>query len=387
MSRKSGDRFCEKDMRPENCGFDVLIAGAGPAGAATAISLADFAPPLRVGLVGVPATDAVRVGETLPPQIKPVLEHLKVWQAFEADRHRPSYRTVSAWGGVELLSNEFLFQTHQVGWRLDRACFDATLLAKAAKRATHIARQVTEAAWADGAWCVRLDDGASHAARFLVDATGRGAALARQNGVRFENLDRLAGSVMLFDQARDDGVGLLIETFSDGWWYTAALPGGRRIVAAMSDADLVRPLGLNRSDGFMQALGATRHVSQALAAARPLAPPVLRPAGSRHITRDTALPLLCVGDAATCFDPVSGQGIFKALRCGIFASYAIGDHLRGDDTGLKRYRRFIADEFAGYRKTLREYYAMEQRWAERVFWRKRMVGVEDARESAMQAVV
>jgi len=31
--------------------FDVLIAGAGPAGCATALSLADFAPDLRVGLI------------------------------------------------------------------------------------------------------------------------------------------------------------------------------------------------------------------------------------------------------------------------------------------------------------------------------------------------
>jgi len=361
--------------------FDVLIAGAGPAGAATAISLADFAPGLRVCLVDAPATDAVRVGETLPPRIKPVLEHLKVWQAFEAGGHRPSYRTVSAWGGPELLSNEFLFQTQQVGWRLDRVCFDATLLAKAAERATHLVAKVSQATCVDAAWRVRLDDGAGYTARFLVDATGRGAALARPQGVRFENLDRLVGSVMLFDQAGDDGVGLLIETFRDGWWYTAALPEGRRIVAAMSDADLVRALGLNRPEGFMRALGATHHVGQAVAAARPLGTPVLRPAGSRHITRDTALPLLCVGDAAACFDPVSGQGIFKALRSGIFASYAIGDLLcRNDDTGLTRYRRFITDQFAGYRKTLREFYAMEQRWADRPFWRRRIMNAGAARD-------
>jgi 2-polyprenyl-6-methoxyphenol hydroxylase-like FAD-dependent oxidoreductase len=31
--------------------FDVLIAGAGPAGCATALSLADFAPGLRVCLL------------------------------------------------------------------------------------------------------------------------------------------------------------------------------------------------------------------------------------------------------------------------------------------------------------------------------------------------
>ena len=139
----------------------------------------------------------------------------------------------------------------------------------------------------------------------------------------------------------------------------------------MSDADLVRSLGLNRPDGFMRALGATQHVRHAVADARPIGSPALRPAGSRHIVRDTTLPLLCVGDAASCFDPVSGQGIFKALRSGIFASYAIGDFLcRADDTGLRRYRRFVTDEFAGYRKTLREYYAMERRWADRPFWQR-----------------
>lgn len=352
--------------------FDVLIAGAGPAGAAAAIALADFAPTLSICIADAPATDALRVGETLPPQIKPILEHLKVWTAFGADHHRPSYRTVSAWGGPDLLSNEFLFQAHQVGWRLDRARFDAMLLAKAAERATHATVRVIEAAH-DGAWSVRLDNGTNATARFLVDATGRGAILARQNGVTFENVDRLVGSVMLFGQAADDGVGLLIETCPDGWWYTAALPDNRRIVAAMSDADLVRALDLNRLDGFMRALGATQHLRGALADARPIGLPALRPAGSRHIIRDTSLPLLCVGDAASCFDPVSGQGLFKALRSGIFVAYAIGDLLlRADDSGVSRYRRFIADEFAGYRETLSEYYGMERRWAERPFWERRI---------------
>ena len=63
-------------------GFDVLIAGAGPAGAATAISLARFAPDLRVCIADAAADDGLRVGETLPPRIKPILEHLGVWHTF-----------------------------------------------------------------------------------------------------------------------------------------------------------------------------------------------------------------------------------------------------------------------------------------------------------------
>ena len=54
--------------------FDVLIAGAGPAGAATAISLADFAPELRVCIADLPAADGLRVGETVPEKLALALD-------------------------------------------------------------------------------------------------------------------------------------------------------------------------------------------------------------------------------------------------------------------------------------------------------------------------
>jgi flavin-dependent dehydrogenase len=352
--------------------FDVLIAGAGPAGTATAISLADFAPDLRVCIADAPARDVLRVGETAPPQLRPLLQHLGLWPAFEADLHRPSYRMASAWGSPELVSNEFLFQTQQVGWRLDRARFDAMMRTAAAARATFVAAKVDAVVRDGSGWHVGLGDGTHHAARFVVDATGRGSVVARTQGVRLDTSDRLAGSIMLFEDAPDDGAGLLIETFAGGWWYTAALPNDRRIVACMSDADLMRPLGIGRTEGWMKALGETRHIYPAVGAARPLGSPVLRAAGSRQIVRDTTLPLLCVGDAASCFDPVSGQGIFKALRGGIFASYAIADALHGGDQApVVRFRAFVADEFATYRETLNQYYGLEQRWPDRPFWRRR----------------
>jgi 2-polyprenyl-6-methoxyphenol hydroxylase-like FAD-dependent oxidoreductase len=353
--------------------FDVLIAGAGPAGAATALSLANFAPELRVGIADVPSADHLRVGETLPPQIKPLLTHLGLWPAFEADRHRPVYRTVSAWGGPELVSNEFLFQIRQVGWHLDRARFDAMMRTAAAARTAWIAAKVDTLVHEPSGWRVGLSDGARPTAGFVVDATGRGSVVARMQGVRLETRDRLAGSVMLFDGAPDDGLGLLIETFDGGWWYTAALPDNRRIVACMSDADLIRPLGIGQLIGWMQALGRTRHVHHAVAAARPVGSPVLRAAGSRQIARDTTLPLLCVGDAASCFDPVSGQGISKALRGGVFASYAIAESLRGKNQApADRFRWFVKGEFATYRQTLRHYYELEQRWPECPFWHRRL---------------
>jgi flavin-dependent dehydrogenase len=87
---------------------------------------------------------------------------------------------------------------------------------------------------------------------------------------------------------------------------------------------------------------------------------------------DESQPLIAVGDAASRFDPISAQGIVKALRSGIFASYAVADWLRrGDPAGLRRYRTLVQREFAAYRRTLRDYYALEQRWPDRPFWQRR----------------
>ena len=103
--------------------------------------------------------------------------------------------------------------------------------------------------------------------------------------------------------------------------------------------------------------------------------PKLWAASSRLVLQRTGLPLLCVGDAASCFDPVSGQGILKALQSGIFASYAIADVLRdGDDRGLRRYRFILEQDFEAYRATLRDFYALEARWPARPFWRRRHGG-------------
>jgi flavin-dependent dehydrogenase len=353
---------------------DVLVAGAGPAGCAAAISLAQFAPDLRVCLVDGAAAAAPRIGETVPPPIRTMLEHLGVWATFEADGHCASYATLSAWGGAELASNEFIFQARQVGWRLDRARFDAMMLAAAhARDAAYVRSSVAGLVFTDRKWRATLHDGAAVTARFAIDATGRDAALARAIGLRPARLDRLIGCSVEFADVADDGEGLMIEAVADGWWYTAAIPGGRRVVVHMTDSDLVRAQGLREIDTWMSALWQTRHVRATVATARPLAPPRVHAAGSAHVDlAATSLPLLAVGDAASCFDPVSGQGIVKALRSGVFASYAIGDFLqRGDEAGLARHRTLMAQEFTAYRQTLADFYALERRWVERPFWRRR----------------
>jgi len=57
--------------------FDVVVAGGGPAGAVAALDLSRRG--FRVALIEQSAYENVRVGETLPPEIRRPLMDLGVW--------------------------------------------------------------------------------------------------------------------------------------------------------------------------------------------------------------------------------------------------------------------------------------------------------------------
>jgi flavin-dependent dehydrogenase len=106
--------------------------------------------------------------------------------------------------------------------------------------------------------------------------------------------------------------------------------------------------------------------------ARPCGPIAARACGSQRLDVAAGADWIAAGDAASRFDPLSSQGITKALRSGVFASYAVADLLtRGDSRGIRRYQRFIRSEFDSYLRTRAQVYAQEQRWPQSEFWSSR----------------
>jgi flavin-dependent dehydrogenase len=360
--------------------FDVVIVGGGPAGCAAGLSLRSHAPALAVAIVEASASDEPRVGETLPPPVRGMLVHLGVWAAFQRQGHRESPGTSAVWGAAEPRDTDFLFAARGNGWHLDRAAFDAMLAAEAERHGVAIIRpaRLAEASRDGSGWRLRLSVGQELGARFVVDATGAAAAFARRQGARFLAADQLTGFARFFDEPAGGDPRILVEAFADGWWYTAGLPGGRRIAACLTDADLARRLRLGEPDSWSRLLAATDRVRKSLRDANPCGPVLVRATPSRRLDPVAGDDWLAVGDAAALFDPLSSSGIFKALRSGIFAGYAIGDLLtQGDGRGLERYRRLGREEFASYSTLRARHYGAETRWPESEFWRRRGAPCED----------
>jgi flavin-dependent dehydrogenase len=355
--------------------FDVAIAGGGPAGCAVAIALRAHAPALSVVLLEATTYRLPRVGETLPPLVAPLLGTLGVGPAFAAQRHRPARGTAAAWGGPRLRENEFFLSPPGVGWHLDRAAFDAMLADQAATRGASVrtGARVAGVERHAGAWRLTLaPTGGRLSARFLVDATGPRAWIARRLGARPRARDRLTAFVRFFGDLGSGDARTLVEASRDGWWYTAPLPGGRRVAAYLSDADLARRKGFAVEDVWLRGLQGTHRVAPLLGAPDAAVPPLVRAAPSRTIDRVHGDGWIAVGDAAAVHDPLSSQGVLSALRSGVFAAYAIADRLdRGEDAGLLRYRRCVERDFEDYLDARAACYAEERRWPERPFWRRR----------------
>ncbi|MGE3311384.1 MAG: FAD-dependent monooxygenase [Limisphaerales bacterium] len=374
---------------PDPKSVDVAIFGAGPAGLATALALRQAAPRVSVLVIRNEGSGPARTAETLPPPAEPLLKHLGAWDALVRDGHLPSFGSAAAWGGSSLQTHDYIFHPHQRGWHIDRSRFDALLV--------RIARDheipILDAVRADPitlipqpipphgkGWRFAVpsadpkSQGRVIEAGWVVDATGRGAVMARKLGARRELHDRLVAAVRRFQMPRaflESEHRSLVESFEHGWASLGWTPEGHGIVAFMTDDDLAVAARLRSEERWASWLEHTPHLRSRLRSALPLGPVTIRPAQSGRLDRVSGDRWIAVGDAASTLDPLSSMGVFKALRSGIIASFALRDHLEGIEAAWERYGTWVRREYDGYWGGRTEFYRAERRWPSAPFWRRR----------------
>jgi flavin-dependent dehydrogenase len=357
-----------------------LILGAGPAGSVAVLNLA---PTRRVILVERRVNALPRIGEVLPPAARRLLVDMGLLDGFLAEGHTPSYGNRMVWGANTPVVTDFIRDPDGHGWHLDRARFDTWLrLVAVARGATLIAPARLSAIWrGDGSLHVQLatDNGKTDmSAAFAIDAGGRAAPLARRLGAERLATDRLVCG-WVHGRASPPGraVGLTtVEAVAEGWWYTAPLPGERRVLAFLTDADL--PAARIAHQGTMLAkLAADTHEIGAILAECEFAPDQggFTAAHSSRLESCIGDGWIAAGDASMTFDPLSSQGLLHALFTGLAAAEAADSYLSGDTAAPTRYHQVMHGIQHAYRQRLAFSYSSEARWPTAPFWQRRQFGV------------
>ena len=297
-----------------------------------------------------------------------------------------SYGTSSVWGGERVYDNEFLVSLHGNGWHVDRARFDG-MLANCARGAGvevwpgHRAA-ASESLGADG-WRVALrgDSDANVEARFVVDATGRNACFAVERGARKVADDHLLGVAVRFHFPNGEGPAdtrTLVEAQEHGWWYSALTTESRMIVAWMSDPDLIRSQRLDAGDNWFDQLRRSPLTWARVEHGWAESAPRIQTARSQRLTSTFGPGWVAAGDAATTLDPLSSQGILKALRTGKLASFVALDYLAGRPAGQPRYEALVTRDYEQCQATKARFYALERRWPQSPFWLRRQQSAPSA---------
>ncbi|ADV83310.1 tryptophan 7-halogenase [Terriglobus saanensis] len=352
--------------------YDVAVLGGGPAGCACALSLRQCWPHLTVAVVEASQYDTPRAGEILAPQAMPLLHRLRV-DATKDAQTLVAQSIALSWGDPTLSEHHHLFSAHGFGLHLDRRAFDRHLAQAAEKQGATLLQGTTfRAAHRDtGTWTMDLRGAENLRSRFVVDATGRNAVFARSQRVRSDLFDRLTAYSLTTQMRVEVAQTMIVEACALGWWYTAPLPSGHRIISLLTDVDLARAAGLPARAVWEQHLAQTRHLAmlhtETLTKTLQVVPAfttVLHCAGSTG--------WVAAGDAVASYDPLAGQGITKALHTGILASYVAAESLMGREPEAKaRYEAMLRANLAGYRHMHRTHYAREKRWADQPFWQRR----------------
>ena len=351
------------------------MAGGGPAG--TAAAAAARAQRLNVELVSAPVRQ-LHPGESLPPGTEGVLNQLFGASALRWSRHRAAYGNRSAWGDNALDRTDFMLNPLGHGWHVDRRALDASLLGSLHAQGVRVRRatRVAHCSWGGDCWEVILDGQRPMRARAIVDATGRAARIARSQGARRTRLDRLLAAYWLLANSHERGRDstTLVEAVPDGWWYTTPVPGRRRVVAFLTDADLLAPRAARTTRDWRERLALAPHLANALASTGLCLndAPLITDASVAYLDPLTGPGWAAAGDAAVSFDPLSSQGILTALLMGHDAGQAVAAMLtNADPDPLLRYSSNYAKLLETHVRLRAAYYALEQRWPHAPFWTRR----------------
>ncbi len=338
--------------------FDVAIVGAGPAGSSSAISLA------RKGYSVILLDKSLfprekLCGDFLNPINWPIFEYLSVADELLSLEHDEitAFR-ITSFFGAEASIRFPVESNHSFGLGLRRSYLDHLLLRQAEKAGAAVRQglRATALSRESGGWSINLGNHSTQQSvrsTFLIGADGRNSWVAHRLGLAQSSERR--GNCVAFQIHLQGVKGLKgevqIHLFPGGYGGLVGLGEGTTNLCLTLEREKVRKDSSLESifDKFLYRnpyLTESLTGSEVVGTVRSSYPVYFSP---RRFYGDG---FLLVGDAARVTEPVTGEGVYFALRSGELAAEAI-------DRAFSK-RDFSAQQFSNYQRLYQRAFSFRQ---------------------------
>ena len=350
---------------PQGQDAEVIVVGGGPAGAATAWSLArEGADVLVLDRARFPRDKIC--AEYLSPQASRILSDMNVLDDIEATNpaHLAGMRVRAPNGLVmdgEFAANHGFRGFRDKGLAIRRTILDEIVLRGARTSGARVEEgvRVTDVTRDQSGRVVGVNtigpDGAARVrrARYVVGADGLRSVVGRRLGLMKTSRFWQRRIALVAHYTKVQGVTDMGEMHVeyDGYFGVVDVGNGKMNVAIVIPMSRAKQLGEDRAAFFEGWIAARPHLAERFVGAERITP--VRATGPFATTsrRGWAPGAALVGDAADFFDPFTGEGIYAALRGGeLLAPYlleALRRPARDERRVLSGYDKARKLEFGG----------------------------------------
>lgn len=303
----------------EQNNYDVIIAGAGPAGTTAATLLAQYGH--SVLLIERDKHPRFHIGESMLPMSEPVMKRLGIdWDQGNLKK-----------GGAEFIDEVsgrctyFPFEGKYRTFQVERSVFDKRLFDNAvAQGVTALQQEQVIQVECSESHVQIATDKEQYRGRYFIDATGRDAIMAKKLGSidKINNLGKYA-LYKHYKLAETDMANALFAhgnikiLLSDvGWIWCIPLTAGRLSVGLVVQKNT--PDSFKKAALFEHHIQASAYMSELLIASQALSDVQIEADFSYRNTQRYGQRFACCGDAAGFLDPVFSSGFFFAVKTAEF---------------------------------------------------------------------
>ncbi|MEO1263020.1 MAG: tryptophan 7-halogenase [Bacteroidota bacterium] len=353
----------------------IVIIGGGPAGLSTALKLHRAG--YEISVLEASGYTRPRAGEHLAAKGHLLLRDLGIPESIWLDQSIPCRVVQGAWGKSELGEEASIYNPYGEGYILSRPGFDWAVFEYCRSIGIDVRKNFharilvrTSLGWkiSDGKQDIQAD--------FVVDASGRNSKFYQTFKSDRTAEDELIGISMILEPAvpaAPNGTSLLVESLSNGWWYSVQLPSGKLVATLMTDASTLSSSGEKQAAFWASNLAQSTHTRQRTIGFQHDGKPFTQSAKTQSIERVAGPDWIAVGDAAISYDPLSSAGILKGLEMGQLAGTRLDEFSRGHATALAEYEGEVKAMYADYLLEKDRVYAREQRFMNHPFWYRRLL--------------